>query len=73
MGIRLVDIVDKCPGFKTDFTSHNGQKCVLLPIEGTGFIKNIYSKVSFVRHLVSSFPSMKFVLQSYEIRDFDKQ
>ena len=46
MGIRLVDIVDKCPGFKTDFTSHNGQKCMLLPIEGTGFIKNIYSKVS---------------------------
>lgn len=49
-------------GNKTDFTSNkNGQKNMFLPIEGTGFIKNIYSKVSFVRPVVNSFSSMKFV------------
>ena len=40
-------------GFKTDFTFHkNGQKYMFLPIEGTGFIKNIYSKVSFVIYVI---------------------
>ena len=47
--------------FYRDFISHkNGQKYMFLPIEGTGFIKNIYSKVSFVRYVVNSFASMMF-------------